>query len=313
MTMPLISVFTPSYNRAGKLHRVFTSLLKQTLTDFEWIIVDDGSVDDTKAVVEKFIQEQPSFKIRYFFQPNAGKHIAINKGLELATGEWFHIADSDDELEPNTLEVFMKTWENIPDERKELFCGICACCKDQYGNRISDAVPNGTFDGSFRDMFYKHHFRKEAFMINKTAIMREFPFPEHLRNFYFPEAITWRKMTDKYMLRFISNEMRIYYIEEEHSLMSGTGKSPQSKALPNCLECSTILNEDLRYFIYYPGYFLKRALVYHSFFPFLNKNQREWVSLRPAARLFAFAFIVAGRIYNKILEANYKKKTGTAT
>ena len=305
-TMPSITVFTPTFNRAHTLHRVFNSLLGQQYMDFEWVIVDDGSTDETRDIVAQFIRQEPFFKIYYFFQPNSGKHIAINRGAEMAKGKWFHIADSDDALEPRTLAVFMKTWEEIPLAKRHLFCGVAACCKDQYGNRISDQVPGGMFDGGFRELFYKYHFRKEVFMINKTAIIRQFPFPEFIRNCYFPESTVWRKMTDQYLIRFINDEMRIYYINDQHSIMSGK-KAPALKALSNCIGSSDVLNHDLKYFFYYPFYFCKMAVVYHSFLPFLNKNQREWVSLQPAARVFALCFIFAGWCYHKVLLSGQKQ------
>jgi glycosyltransferase involved in cell wall biosynthesis len=305
MSAPLISVFTPAYNRADKIHRVFNSLVNQTFSDFEWIIVDDGSTDNTRSVIDQFIQKSPSFAIRYTYQENGGKHIAINKGLQLAKGEWFHIADSDDELEPQTLEVFMRTWDDIPEEKREKFCGVAACCKDQFGNRISDWVPGGSYDGNFRDLFYKHKFRKEVFMINKTEILRNYPFPEYIRNCYYPEAIVWRKMTDKYMLRFINDEMRIYHVNEANSLMSAV-KSPRSKALSNCLETSDVLNSDLVYFRYAPVYFIKMAVVYCTFLPYLDAIQREWVNLRSAARRFASLFSIFGKMYRRNLEIKYK-------
>ena len=307
--MPLITVFTPTYNRAGKLHRVFNSLSNQSFKDFEWVIVDDGSQDETKNVVNQFIQQAPEFKIHYFFQTNAGKHIAINQGLMLAKGEWFHIADSDDEIEPQTLSVFMDTWNGIPDNRKNEFCGIVACCKDQFGNRISDIVPGGIFDGHIKPLFYKYKFRKEFFHIYKTAVMRQFPFPDYIFNTYIPESVIWRRMTEKLKVRVISNELRIYYInEEQEGLMNRKGKSPQSRALANCIESANVLNYDLSYFIYYTLYFLKMAMLYYSFKPFLDKQQAQWIRLRPKAKIFACMFFFAGKIYNIILKRNYQKQ-----
>ena len=306
--MPLISVFTPAYNRAGKIHRVFNSLLNQTFKDFEWIIVDDGSTDNTKAVIESFRQAKPHFKISYLYQDNAGKHIAINQGVTMASGEWFHIADSDDELEPQTLMVFMNTWQEIPDENKDEFCGIVACCKDQFGKRISNKVPGGRFDGHLREMFYKNKFRNEFFHIYKTGIMKQFPFPVNIRNCYYTESFIWRNMTEEYKVRVISDELRIYYVNEESgALMSKKGRSPQSKAMANCIESTNILNYDLPYFIYYPVYFFKMAMLYHSFIPFLNKDQRQWVQLTITAKVFAFPFIFPGFIFSRLLNTNFKK------
>ncbi len=307
--MPLISVFTPAYNRADKIHRVFNSLLKQTCRDFEWIIVDDGSTDNTKDIIERFRQSNPGFNISYFFQQNAGKHIAINQGVKLALGEWFHIADSDDELEPQTLQVFMDTWNAIPAENKNEFCGIVAWCKDQFGKRVSNLVPGGLFDGHLRELFYKYKFRNDFFHIYKTAIMKMFPFPDHIRNCYYPESFIWRSMTEKYKVRVISDELRIYYINEgSDALMARKGRSPQSKALANCSEGSNILHYDLPYFWYYPAYFFKMAMLFHSFNPFLSNEQKQWVSLTTGAKIFAFPFKLPGLIFSGILNSTFKNQ-----
>ena len=90
------TVFTPTYNRAATLARVYESLQRQTFTDFEWIIVDDGSTDETAELVQQWRSES-SFPIRYIWQPNQGKHVAFNRGVELARGELFLPHDSDDE------------------------------------------------------------------------------------------------------------------------------------------------------------------------------------------------------------------------
>ncbi len=84
----LVTIFTPTYNRAELLSKLYNSLVKQTNKNFEWVIVDDGSIDNTSEIVKEFISEQ-KIKINYYKQKNSGKHIAINKGVEIAQGELF--------------------------------------------------------------------------------------------------------------------------------------------------------------------------------------------------------------------------------
>ena len=113
MEQNFITVFTPSYNRANTLPRVFEGLKKQTFHNFEWIIVDDGSSDHTQDVIRGFQEEKPFFPIVSRYQENSGKHVAINRGVELARGEFFIILDSDDTCTPDALEVFLREWEKI--------------------------------------------------------------------------------------------------------------------------------------------------------------------------------------------------------
>ncbi|CAN5189428.1 glycosyltransferase family 2 protein [soil metagenome] len=298
--MPLITVFTPTFNRANKLHRVYESLQKQTFRDFEWIIVDDGSTDNTIEVVEGYKKLKNDFEIRYYRQQNAGKHIAVNAGVKLAQGYFFHIADSDDAIEATTLQEFLNAWQIIPAEQKQFYCGIWACCKDQFGNRVSDPVPEKTYIGNLRDLFYKHRFRKEAFHIYLTSVMKEFPFPDNLTNLYYPEGIIWRKMTDKYLIKLIDKELRIYYIENTGDSIMSYRKPAKSRALSRCLESTEILNNDLSWFFYYQSYFLKAALVYASFRPFLSKEEKQNFRLKDKAPLLYLPLMIPGMIVNFI-------------
>lgn len=104
--MNLLTIFTPSYNRAYILPKLYESLKRQTDKRFEWVIVDDGSVDDTESLVNGWINES-LININYQKQQNQGKHIAINTGVEMANGELFFIVDSDDQLTLNAVERYL--------------------------------------------------------------------------------------------------------------------------------------------------------------------------------------------------------------
>jgi glycosyltransferase involved in cell wall biosynthesis len=99
----MITIFTPTYNRAYSLRRLYDSLCKQTSNDFEWLVVDDGSTDDTENLINSFIADG-KVDIRYFKQANGGKHRAINFGVREARGELFFIVDSDDQVTPDAVE-----------------------------------------------------------------------------------------------------------------------------------------------------------------------------------------------------------------
>jgi len=298
--MPLITVFTPTFNRANKLSRVFESLQNQTFKDFEWVIVDDGSTDDTKVLVDNFKKTSNGFNIVYKYQQNSGKHIAINTGVSLAKGYFFNIADSDDAIETNALQEFLDAWGEIPEDKKKYYCGIWACCKDQFGNRISDPVPGKIYDGNLRELFYKCYFRKEAFHIYLTSVMKEFPFPNDIRNTYFPEGIIWCKMTDTYRVKLIDKELRIYYLENSGDSIMSQKRTARITALSRCIESSEVLNNNLSWFFYYKVYFIKNALVYASFKPFLSPSEKKRFTLSVNACLFYLPLKLPGLIINFI-------------
>ena len=119
--MKKITIFTPTYNRAYTLKKLYDSIVVQDYSAIEWIIVDDGSSDSTKELVTSFIEEN-KIDIKYFYQENSGKHIAINRGVEEAQGELFFIVDSDDYLTKDALNIINK-WENTLGEGK--YIGVC--------------------------------------------------------------------------------------------------------------------------------------------------------------------------------------------
>ena len=119
--MPQITVFTPTYNRGNLLQCVYESLQKQTYKDFEWVIVDDGSTDETERIVTEF-KNGATFPIIYKKKKNEGKHIAINEGCRLARGEWFFIVDSDDYLTDDALDTVNYYSDKIKD--KPDFAGV---------------------------------------------------------------------------------------------------------------------------------------------------------------------------------------------
>jgi len=185
----LVTVFTPTYNRADKIHRVWNSLKKQTVKTFEWIIVDDGSNDNIQELVNEYSLTS-EFPIKFYKnKTNRGKHIAINKGVELAGGKYFLIADSDDEFESNTIEFFLKIWDELEKESDE-FCAVRVCCKDQFGKRISSHMKYYRFDATMQEAVYKHKFWKESWSMDRVDLLKIHKFPDTHKG-YFPEGIIY--------------------------------------------------------------------------------------------------------------------------
>lgn len=118
-----ITLFTPTYNRAYVLETLYRSIQRQTFRDFEWIVVDDGSTDNTEDLVNSWMEEKNFFPIRYYKQANGGKCRAINWGLDLAEGELFFIMDSDDYLTDDAMETVVKWESTIAGKAGVLRCG----------------------------------------------------------------------------------------------------------------------------------------------------------------------------------------------
>ncbi len=215
----LITVFTPTYNRAHLLPRVYESLCKQTFRDFEWVIVDDGSVDDTKSLSLTLIPEHSSptrslsrregtfFPIRYFRQENGGKHRAINRGVKEARGELFLILDSDDTLPERSLELINHYYQQIKDDAS--FGGVCGYMAHHDGTMIGHGCDVPVLDTNSIDLRYKYHVVGDMLEVFRTAVLREIPFPDIEGEKFVPEALVWNRIACKYKLR-VFHEV-VYY------------------------------------------------------------------------------------------------------
>ncbi len=142
MKNPFFTVFTPVFNGEKHIHRVFESIINQTFEDFEWIIVNDGSTDNTSALIKTFIQDHPEINIIYLEQKNSGKHIAWNRAIEIANGYLFVPADADDSFEPNALSFFFNSWKALTTEEQKILSGINVLCLDNNtGNLVGALFP----------------------------------------------------------------------------------------------------------------------------------------------------------------------------
>lgn len=173
-----LTIFTPTYNRCNKLKRLYQSLSNQTCKRFIWIIVDDGSNDDTRFFIQK-IKKEANFEIRYYWQINSGKSMAHNLGVKLTTTELFTCVDSDDYLSEDAVEVLIKKWS----QRTAQDVGILA-------RREVTKVKNSTKDGihtTLRDSNKKYGIKGDTMLIFKTEILKKYKFPYFQNEKFVPE------------------------------------------------------------------------------------------------------------------------------
>lgn len=204
----LITVFTPAYNRARLLPRLYESLCRQTFKDFEWIIVDDGSSDDTSEVISKIqMRRKNSFPIWYFRKANGGKHTAINVGVNASNGKIFLILDSDDLLPDRSLEIIADKYKEI--EGNTEFGGICGYMAHSNGEVIGKPQIEATCNTL--DLRYKLGVNGDMCEVFRTAVLKEFPFPETIGERFCPEALVWNRIAQRYQLKIFPD---IIYIRD---------------------------------------------------------------------------------------------------
>ncbi|MBD1896893.1 glycosyltransferase family A protein [Coleofasciculus sp. FACHB-129] len=257
---PVFTVFTPTYNRAHTLHRVYESLQAQTYRNFEWVVIDDGSIDNTCELVEQWRQEA-NFTIRYFYQENSGKHIAVNRGVREAKGELFLVLDSDDACVSEALERFKEHWDLIPEDKKHRFSAVTCLCNDQNGEIVGSRFPFDPTDSDSLEIRYRYKVTGEKWGFHRTEVLRQFPFPEIVGEKTIPQGFVWGRIAREYKTRFINEPLRVYF--------SGTDQltrlSPQQISLGHALWHKIILNEQSSWFWYAPFNFMRSAVHYSRF------------------------------------------------
>jgi glycosyltransferase involved in cell wall biosynthesis len=291
---PLFTVFTPTYNRAQLLHRPYESLRAQTDRAFEWLIIDDGSADGTRALVERW-QRDATFPIRYVFQPNTGKHLAHNRAVTEARGSFFLTLDSDDACVPEAIARLRFHWERIPESEQAGFSGVGVLCRDQNGEIVGDPFPYDTMDSTPLEMAYRFKVRGEKWGFQRTDILREYPFAVGPNQGYIPEGLVWHRIAKRYRLRYVNEALRVYYTDAPSMTR---GRAIAGDALGLQLFYEMVLNEHLSYFRYAPLAFGKAAAQYvraslHRETPLAH----QWRQLRrPLGRALWLAALPLARV-----------------
>ena len=297
---PLFTIFTPTYNRAHTLHRVFGSLRSQTLRDLEWLVIDDGSTDKTGSLMAEWTK-CIDFPIRYIRQDHLGKHFAHNRAIREARGYFFSCLDSDDALVPDALEKLVHLWNTIPENERHAFYAVDGLCCDQTGKIVGDRYPVDQFDANLREMKYVYHLTGEKWGVGLTDVVRRYPFPEIAPGQYIPEGIVWLDIAKTYKSRAINEVVRIYYVDDIETGVS-VSKRPNlgRHALGRWYYYIWILNNDLEYFFRSPQSFLKAAVMlpvvgWYS----QQKLKSAWHALKniPAKLLVGLAMPLSAMIY----------------
>lgn len=214
--MSKITIVTPSYNRVHTLSRVYESLKNQTYKDFKWIIMDDGSTDNTKELVESFKSEN-LLDIDYFWNEHQHKFITVFEGVKKVQSPYFMIVDSDDSYPENVLQLLFDEVEKITNQNE--FISVMGLSQYEDGKIVGNQYPNNGFDGSIFDMRYRYKVRGDKFGIFITAtyqkLLDNFDYSRYKGKGYIPQAVFFNTYDAQGIkTRFVNKIVRNYHLDE---------------------------------------------------------------------------------------------------
>lgn len=211
----MITVFTPVYNRAYIIEKLYKSLRRQTSFEFEWLIVDDGSNDNVAELINVWIRDKTvPFEIRYYYQENGGKHRAVNKGVQLAKGEAFFIVDSDDYLRDDAIEQISAWWSQIA--KDDTFAGISGLRCYESGEVIGGELPAEEYIDATLLEWFKYGIEGDKAEVYKTELLKQYPFPEYEGESFMSEDVVWYAIGgDGYKVRWYNKAIYVCeYLED---------------------------------------------------------------------------------------------------
>lgn len=197
-----LTVFTPAYNRGYCLHRCYESLKRQTNQDFVWLIIDDGSSDNTKELVNSWINENV-IDIRYHWQENQGMHGAHNTAYELIDTELNICIDSDDYMPDDAVEKIISFWNQFGSDEVS---GIIGLDSDTKGCIIGTKLPEYLKSSTLFNLYNKHGVIGDKKLVYRTELTKKYPYPIFKNEKYVGLAYKYHMLDQQYEM-LLMNEI----------------------------------------------------------------------------------------------------------
>ena len=284
-----LTILTPTYNRETQLKALFQSLQGQTVKDFEWLIVDDGSTDTTHSTVEQF-KDMSAFPIKYIYKNNGGKHTALNVGIKEICSKLTFIFDSDDRLTPDAVQTVLAYHQNYKNSK-----GLC-------GYSFLRLFPDGEINGKpfarnewiaslIESRINSDDAAADKAEIYYTDILKKYPFPEYPGEKFLGEDIVWIRIAKQYKMVHINKGIYIgSYLDDgltsnrrDHNIKSPIGCMNRAKEFI-CPEIKL-------------KYRCKGALQYIIYGKFANQRLSSLVKDAPSKALVLATYIPGMLLY----------------
>lgn len=206
-----ITVFTPTYNRAHLLHSCYESLLRQSDQQFKWLIVDDGSTDATREVVEKWILDN-KIEIAYVYKENGGLHTGYNTAIELMETELSICIDSDDWLPDNAIELILSVWDK---NKSDDLAGLIGLDYTADGRIIGDMLPDGEKIEPIKLLASKNNRGDKKYVVRTSVYKEVAPMPVFEGEKNFNPHYMILKLSAKYKFLSVNHPLCIVDYQDD--------------------------------------------------------------------------------------------------
>ena len=289
--MKFMTIITPTYNRAKLLRRLYESLKKQTNQDFVWLVVDDGSNDNTEQVINDFCKDK-QIVIQYMKRENGGKHRALNTGIATIETELTFIVDSDDYLPDNAVETVL-LYHNKYKEDKAL-CGYSFLRCEEDGSVNTAYFKKDEEIATYCDVRINGNIGGDKAEVFITEILKQYPFSEYEGEKFLPEDLVWMKISGPYQMVHINK--CIYISEYLEGGLTKTGRAMKIYSPRGMMERSKVYLEDDKVCLKIQ---IKMMMLYIIYGKFAGMSAREIYHITNRKMLFLLLAVPAGLIYCK--------------
>lgn len=292
--MKTLTIFTPAYNRAHTLGRTYESLIRQNCNDFVWLIIDDGSKDNTRELVESWMKEN-RIEIRYIYQENQGMHGAHNTAYRNIDTELNTCIDSDDYMPDNAVEIIVNFWKEHGSEK---YAGIIGLDSTENGGIIGTSFPEDMKETTLNG-FYAKGGRGDKKLVYRTDIIKQYPeYPIFEGEKYVGLAYKYMLIDQDYQLLTINKPLVIVEYQQDGSSVNMYRQywnNPNGFAFFRKTEMVTTKSFSRKFIV----------CVHYVSSSFIAKNKR-FIKESPEKMLTAFAIPLGYMLY---LYIKYKVKT----
>ena len=202
--MAILTVFTPTYNRAYTLHKCYESLRRQTNKGFVWLIIDDGSTDNTKELVDSWLKNDNGFEIRYAYKENGGMHTGHNKAYELIDTELNVCIDSDDYMTDDAVENIISFWNK---NKRDDIAGIIGLDTYENGDVIGDKFPDDLKESTYWDIYHKYKLKGDKKLVYRSDLTKKYTYPLFEGEKYVGLGYKYAKLDEYYKLLVMNKKL----------------------------------------------------------------------------------------------------------